>query len=258
MSLIRETKCDMVDVQVYDTYENMGLAAADAVEKTLKDLLEKRDEISIILGVGPSQYTTFSALKEKTTIDWARVNLFQIDEVIGIEADDPQLLSNILEEKMTGGLPLRKRMFLNAAAGDLHAECRRYAALLDEYKPDVVLLGIGDNGHLALNEPGISPFNDVERVKVVRMDERTKCQPMEVGGSRAPIPGHEFGITITLPPLMAVPHKFCIAPFTDKADAVNRAMFGPVGEDCPASILRQTPGVTAFFDADSASLFPKA
>ena len=258
MALLKTYRQDMVDIYVYDTNENMGVAAADAIEKTIHKLLSEKSEISIIVCAGPSQFSTYEALKAKKTIDWTRINMFHLDEVIGLSADDPTNLKNHIEYWFSKDLPFKNKFFLDTSARDLHAECRRYSKLLKEYHPEIVMLGIGVDGHLALNEPGISPFDDPETVKVVKMDERTRRQSMSPGGGmKAPVAGHEFGMTITLPVLMKPKYKFCIVPYSEKEESAYNAMFGSIDERCPASIVRTQQNVMAFFDKESAARFPK-
>ena len=256
MALLKKFQKDTVDVRVYDTNECMGQAVADEVEKAIQTLFNEKEEISIIFSAAPSQFTTFDALKKKKSIDWSRITMFHVDEVAGLAKDDPTNLRNYIEHWFSKDLPFKQKFFFDTTARDLTAECRRYAKLLEEYDPDIAILGFGDNGHIALDEPGISPFNDPEIVKVVRQHEMTMHQSMAPGGGRvARKEGREFGYTITLPVLMKVRYKFFAVPTDAKADAARRAIFGEISEDCPASIIRLHQGVIACFNADSAKYF---
>jgi glucosamine-6-phosphate deaminase len=128
--------------------------------------------------------------------------------------------------------------------------------LLRKFKPEIALMGFGDNGHIALNEPGCGFFDDPQTVKVVRIDMKTKLQSFN-NGTRKSLEGPDYGITMTLPALMKPKYKFCIVPFKTKAQAAYKAIFGDISEDCPASFIRNHENVVVFFDSESAALFPE-
>lgn len=257
MALLKSFEKDAVKVEVHDSYESMGVASADAIEKAIVELLAEKEEISIVCSMAPSQYTMLDALKVKPGIEWGRINLFHVDEVCGLSADEPSNLRNETERQFSGQLAFRRKMFLDTAAEDLTAECRRYTALLEQFPLDIALLGFGDNGHIALDEPGVAHFDDTEIVKVVKIAQATKEQSVRRGARKDASDGADYGFTLTLPVLMRPRYKFCTVPFSEKAQAARDALFGPITEDCPASVIRRHPGVFCFFDSDSASLFPE-
>jgi len=255
MSLSQHFVKDGVDVYVYDTFEKMGKAAADFAAQIIQKLAAQQEEINLLLPIASSQYSFLPALCSMD-LPWEKINFFHVDEYIGLAADDKRTLRNELLNNFIGKLPYRGAYFMDGLAKDPKAESRRYAALLKAHKTDLSVLGFGDNGHLAFNEPHCANFDDPEPVKIIDIDPVSKKQQIASGyfKDEEDMPDHAF--TLTLPTLVSARYKICVVPFPNKAKSSHDALFGPIGEVCPASIIRTVPNVTAFFDKDSAGLFP--
>jgi glucosamine-6-phosphate deaminase len=144
--------------------------------------------------------------------------------------------------------------YLDGNASDLAEERRRYARLLSHHAPDIVCLGIGENGHIAFNDPGVADFEDSQVIKIVELDEL--CQPQQVHDGCFPsveaVP--KQALTMTVPALTSGDSLYCIVPGSRKAEAVRETLYGPISEHCPASILRHHDRAVLYLDSDSARL----
>ena len=231
----------------------MGAAAAQDVAARMLELLAERDAINLLFAAAPSQNEFLSALAADPRLDWSRVNAFHLDEYIGLAADAPQGFGNFLRERMFGRVPFRSVHYINGAAEDPEAECRRYAQLLAAFPLDIVCMGIGENGHVAFNDPPVADFGDPVRVKIVALDPVCRQQQVNDGcfARLEQVPTHAF--TLTVPALAAAAYHYCIVPAATKADAVYRTVCGPISTDCPATMLRRCADAVLYLDADSAA-----
>lgn len=245
---------------VYRTREEMGKAAGTAAGEKLKELLAVKDEVNVIFAAAPSQNEMLQTLVDFPGIDWTRVNGFHMDEYIGLPGDAPQGFGNFLRERIFEKLPFRKVYYLDGNAADLDAECARYGNLLEEHPTDMVCMGIGENGHIAFNDPWVADFNDPQKVKVVPLDPVCRQQQVNDGCFAKLDEVPKQALTLTIPALIAAPYVFCTVPAATKAQAVLHTVRGSVTPDCPASILQTHPCARMFCDAQSGRdiLFRKA
>lgn len=241
-------------VRVYPDESSMGSAAAKETADKICELLEKQARINIIFAAAPSQIAFLDALSKDPRIDWTRVNAFHMDEYIGLPDGAPQSFGHFLREHLFSKVPLASAQYIDAQAADPEEECRRYQALLETHPADIVCLGIGENGHLAFNDPWVADFSDPLPVKVVPLDQVCRNQQVKEGcfGTPEQVPTH--AITLTIPTLLKAPWMFCIVPFTGKAQAVRNALTGEISEQCPASILRKKEKSCLYLTSQSASL----
>lgn len=250
---LRTTHVDRLDVRVFPDRASLGDAAAATVAAEIRAVLSDREHVRIAFAAAPSQDEFLAALALAPGIDWKRVTAFQLDDYVGLAPDAPQRF----------GAYLRAHLFDTVRPGTVHLfgapmsaveamdECRRYAALLAAAPLDIVCLGIGENGHLAFNDPPIADFGDPEPVKLVELDEPCRRQQVNDGCFAAidRVPTH--AITLTIPTLMAGRRIVCVVPGPAKRAAVRRALTGPIETACPASILRTHPAATLYLDSDS-------
>ncbi|MBR2973171.1 MAG: 6-phosphogluconolactonase, partial [Clostridia bacterium] len=173
--LLKKIKTDKLDVEVYSSRPDMGKNAAVYAAGIIKDLLSKKDEINMIFAAAPSQNEFLASLIEDKDIDWSRINAFHMDEYIGLSKDAPQGFGNFLKDKIFGKVPFKEVNYINSEA-DAKEECARYGALLSSRKIDMVCMGIGENGHIAFNDPGVADFNDKVFVKKALLDEVCRNQ----------------------------------------------------------------------------------
>ena len=252
MSLIKSEKIGTLDVRVYDTRAEMGNAAGNDATDVIVALLAKKPEINMIFAAAPSQNETLAALCERKDIDWTRVNAYHMDEYIGLAADAPQRFGTFLKNAIFGKLPFRSVNYIDCTGSDPEAECARYAALLEKVKIDVVMLGIGENGHIAFNDPPVADFDDKRIIKPVSLDEVSRNQQVNDGcfASLSEVP--HTALTLTVPTLFHADYLFCSVPAATKADAVYHTVTDrEISTKCPATIMRKHPHAILYCDKDS-------
>lgn len=252
---MNEFKVDKLNVKVMPNRDEMGkVAAADIYEK-INELLSQKDEINMIFAAAPSQNDVLAHLIEYTDIPWNRINAYHMDEYIGLlEEDKDKSFSYYLTEHIFGKVPFKSVNLINSTATDAKAECKRYAGLLKKNPTDIVVMGIGENGHIAFNDPHVADFNDTELVKVVSLDDVCRNQQVNDGCFEKIDDVPRYALTLTVPALMNAKYNFCVVPAPTKAWAVNRTITGEISEECPATILRRKDNAIMYCDADSASM----
>lgn len=249
--LTKSFKADSLDVRVYDTRQNMGEAAARDVSDRIRSLLSYKEEIYIIFAAAPSQNEFLAALVAEEGIEWGRIHALHMDEYVNLPSDAPQGFGNFLRAAIFDKVPFADVHYIGSDLAPEEA-CRRYTEILDSVTVDMVCMGIGENGHIAFNDPHVADFNDPLKVKKVDLDEKCRLQQVHDGcfSDIAEVP--EYAITLTVPTMCAADHLFCIVPAATKADAVKSTVYGPVSETCPASILRTHKNAVLYTDTDSA------
>jgi len=241
-------------VKIYESRAIMGLAAAAMVAEKIRTLLTGQEIVNIIFASAPSQNEFLAALSKDGTIEWERVNAFHMDEYIGLPENDTRSFSWYLDDKIFGRRNFRSLNYINGNAASIGDECRRYAKMLVSYPADIVCLGIGENGHLAFNDPHVADFNDPSRVKMVKLDAECRQQQVNDGcfGSMAEVPA--YAITLTIPALMAGKYAYGIVPGPQKAAAVYNTVNKHVIEQFPSTILRNHENAVLLLDRESSSL----
>lgn len=254
MAEIRTLKKDELTVRVFDTRANMGVVAAAEAKEWINEALAEKEEVNIIFAAAPSQNDFLAALI-KEDIDWTRINAFHMDEYIGLTEDAPQGFANFLRRAIFDLVPFKKVYCLNGQSSDPEAECKRYTDLLIKFPVDIIFMGIGENGHIAFNDPGVAKFDDPETVKIARLDEVCRNQQVNDGcfASIDLVPTHAY--TLTVPIMMSAPKMMLIVPTALKAKAIHDTVLGPVDEMVPASIVRtHKGGAVLYTDEAGASL----
>jgi glucosamine-6-phosphate deaminase len=249
-----DTVVDALHVRVFPDSRALSVAAAEHASAATRAAIAARGVAHAMFATGNSQFDFLDALVDDASVDWTRVIGFHMDEYVGIAADHPASFRRYLRERLVERVALAAFHFVEGDAPDADAECARYAALLRGHPLDVCCLGIGENGHLAFNDPGVADFEDPLDVKVVELDDA--CRRQQVGEGHFPdvaaVPTH--AITVTIPALLRASTVLAIVPEARKAEPVRRALRGPIETACPASILRTQPHATLFLDAESAAL----
>lgn len=251
---MKTLKKDLLTVNIYSTRDEMGKAAASDVKACILSLLEKKETINMIFAAAPSQNEVLAALANDSEIPWNRVNAFHMDEYIGLPADAPQGFGNFLKDHIFGIADFKSVNYINISAPDAEEECRRYSELLAKYPTDIVVMGIGENGHIAFNDPPVADFNDPKAVKPVQLDEICRNQQVNDGCFAHIDQVPKTAITLTVPTLTSGDHLFCIVPAATKAKAVKATVCGEIGEHCPATALRRHKSAVLYLDGDSSSL----
>jgi len=250
-------KLQVVDSLIVKIHKNrilLGAEAALMVGAKISSLLGQQETVNVIFASAPSQNEFLDAIVENTTVDWSRVNAFHMDEYIELPENDPHLFASFLHKKIFNNLPFRSVNYINGNAADIGAECRRYTKLLAQFPADVICLGIGENGHLAFNDPHVADFNDLSKVKMVKLDAASRQQQINDGcfTELSKVPG--YAITLTIPALMAGRYLYCMVPGKNKAQAVYNTLKNGIIEKYPSTILRKHENAVLFLDKSSASL----
>lgn len=240
-------------VRIYDTRRNMGEAAAADVAACIRELLAVKQEIYMIFAAAPSQNEFLAALAAAPGIEWNRIHALHMDEYVGLPADAPQGFGNFLRAAIFGQVPFASVDYIGTES-DPDETCRRYAALLQGIQVDIVCMGIGENGHIAFNDPPVADFNDPLTIKKVALDETCRLQQVHDGCFARIEEVPRYAVTLTVPTMFRARYIFCIVPAPTKANAVRATVCGPLSEQCPASILRTHEHAILYTDSDSAAL----
>ncbi|MCL2118237.1 MAG: glucosamine-6-phosphate deaminase [Planctomycetaceae bacterium] len=247
--IIREFRVDKLQVKAYSTRELMGHAAGRVAAEAITKAIARQGAARVVFAAAPSQNETLATLTSDTSVDWSKVTAFHMDEYIGLPEDAPQRFSRYLKERVFSRVPLAAVHLLGLQPPE--RECGYYANLLAEKPIDVVCLGIGENGHIAFNDPPVADFNDPQLVKIVTLD--VPCRQQQVNDGCFPDIGAvpETAVTLTIPALMRGATLICTVPGTTKRNAVRATLYEEFSTRCPATILRTHDDCTLFLDADS-------
>jgi len=249
-TLLQKAKVENLDVLRFTSRQAMGEAAGEAVAGWLRTRLAFQPQVRMIFAAAPSQSEFLATLTQAEGIDWSRVTVFHMDEYIGLEAKAPQRFSRFLCDALFDRVK-PGNVHLIEGQGDTQEICRHYTQLLAEAPIDAVCLGIGENGHLAFNDPPVADFNDPAIIKPVELDEICRQQQVNDGcfARLEDVPSR--ALTLTIPALMQAARLFCIVPGATKRQAVASTLYDPITVACPATILRQHADCTLYTDADA-------
>ena len=255
---VKELRVKNLMVKVYENREKLGKAAAAFTASLIRKLLAEKQEISMVFAAAPSQNEFLAALAEMPNVEWNRIRAFHLDEYLDLPSEAPQRFSRYLQKHIFGRVPFMEVHYIDPGRGEAPEEiCARYRRLLDRYPLGIACIGIGENGHIAFNDPPVADFQDPCKVKVVRLDEACRKQQVNDGcfSTLGQVPTH--AITLTIPAVMAAQAVVCVVPGERKRKAVYQALRGEISTTCPASILRTHPQARMFLDRESASLLLK-
>ena len=241
-------------VHVFADKASLGMAAATKAAGHIRSALASCGCARVMIGTGPSQDETVDALVNQPNLNWSKIQVFHMDEYVGIDANHPASFRRWLRQRVVDRVQPGKVHYLQGDSADLDEEIARWEALLAEGPIDVCFVGFGENGHIAFNDPHVADFSDTSLVKRVQLDER--CRQQQVGeGHFATLNDVPVeAITVTCPALMRANHLICPVPDHRKAQAVRQAIEGPLSTTCPASLVFTHPDAEVFLDTASASL----
>jgi glucosamine-6-phosphate deaminase len=252
---VKHLQVGTMKIEVHSSRAAAGAAAARAVAGALQELKTTRDVIGVIFATGASQVDTLDALTLIGNLPWDRITGFHLDEYVGISAGHPASFRRYLREKLTQKVAMKEFFEVDGSAPDPEQTSRDYAKKLRSADPQLCLLGIGENGHLAFNDPPVADFNDPLDVKIVRLDAVCRQQQTAEGWFTRVEDVPDEAITLTIPALMRVPRLIVSVPGRRKAAIMRRTVEEPVSTACPATILRTHPDATVYLDdASSAEL----
>jgi len=238
-------------VHVAESRRELGHTAASHIAAALRARLREQQHVRMILAAAPSQSEMLAALILEPEIDWSRVTAFHMDEYIGLPANAPQRFAHWLRHAFVDRVPLARFEPIDPDSSP-EKTCDNYARLVAEAPIDLVLLGIGTNGHLAFNDPP-ADLEDPAPVKIVMLDRMCREQQVLDGCFAALDDVPRQAITLTVPTLLAGHELFCCVPGQLKSAAVQAMLESPISGDCPATALRSHPRCTLYLDRDSSS-----
>lgn len=252
MNKVIEGKIDSLSTRVFPDRAAMGQAASADIADAIRALQQKQRQVRMVFAAAPSQNEVLAALARAPGIDWSRVSAFHMDEYVGLAPGAPQGFALFLTGHLFKAVaPGEVNLIRSVAEEQAEAECERYAALFRAAPIDLICLGIGENGHIAFNDPPVADFSDPLTIKMVELDN--ECRQQQVNDGCFPdlssVPRH--ALTLTIPALMSGKRLFCVVPGRTKRNAVRRLLTGGIATDCPASILRRHPDCTLYLDPDS-------
>jgi len=241
---------DSLVTNIYPDRQAMGAAAAKRAAAVIRQVLAEKGFANVIFAAAPSQNETLENLLRED-IDFSRINAFHMDEYVGLSIQNRQSFARYLTDHIFGKANFHS-VHLIPAAEDIESACAAYTKLLQDNPPDLVCMGIGENGHIAFNDPPVADFNDPKLIKAVELDDICRMQQVhdKCFDTFDEVP--KYALTLTVPALMSAKHLVCTVPGPTKAAAVYAMLNGPIGEVCPATALRRHPDAAMFLDADSA------
>ncbi|MEO6828481.1 MAG: glucosamine-6-phosphate deaminase [Acidobacteriaceae bacterium] len=250
---VRSFQVEKLKVEVYSTQESAGAAAAKVAAETMIELGHRNESFGVIFATGASQLAMLKELTAIPGVPWDKVRGFHMDEYIGLPIEHKASFRRYLREHLTQKVQMRSFLEVDGTAADPELFCKQYAKALRDANPQLCVLGIGENGHLAFNDPPVADFNDPLDVKVVTLDKVCRQQQAAEGwfGSLDEVPAQ--AISLTIPTLFRVPRLILSVPGPRKAHIVRRTLEEPVSTNCPATLLRTHPDATLYLDKESAA-----
>ena len=241
-----------LSVEIHESAQQMGTAAAERAAEIVRHATEKRGRARIVLATGTSQLPFFEALRHQQQVDWNRVTVFHMDEYVGLPATHPASFRAFLRTHVVQPLGIGTFHGIDGEPEQVGETMQAYRRLLEEDEIDLCCMGIGENGHLAFNDPPVADFDDPQPIKVVELDEVSRLQQVREGHFAAieEVPTH--AITLTIPTLLSAHNVQVVVPEGRKAEAVAAALTGPIDVSCPASILRRASNAVLFLDRAAA------
>ncbi|MCM4173117.1 glucosamine-6-phosphate deaminase [Arenibacter sp. TNZ] len=242
-----------LSVKTYGETKDMGEAAADYVAGKLHAAIAKKGAANLILATGASQFSFLEALQKKE-IDWKKITVFHLDEYKGLSESHPASFRKYLKERILNNVLPKKVYFLNGDVEDLENELKSYEEALKVHPIDIACIGIGENGHIAFNDPAVADFKDPRLVKLVELDEACRNQQLGEGWFPTFDDVPKEALTLTITAILNCEAISCVVPDKRKAQAVYNTLYGEISTTCPASILRTHKETVLFLDKASASM----
>ena len=252
--LVKTFKVDALRVCVYDSEDELALEVAKRVKEDLHDILTQKSSAAVVLATGNTQLKFLDALTTLEEIAWSKITLFHLDEYLGIDPNHSASFRYYLRERVEKLAKPKQFYYLQGDARQPLAECDRYTQLLKTQTLDLCCLGIGENGHLAFNEPKVTDFNDPYWVKLVKLNQSTRQYQVEEEHFSTLETVPQYAFTLTIPAICSAQKMICLALGNHKASVVKQMLTAAISPACPATVLRQQPNTTLYLDAQAASL----
>jgi glucosamine-6-phosphate deaminase len=252
MTLVSAFRVDDLDVRVFATEQELADAAAADAADAIQSALARNGRANVMWATGNSQLAFLAALTARDDVDWNRVVGLHMDEYVGMDDRHRASFARYMRERVVEVVHPAAFHYVD---GTNHAvrECARYTEVLRAHPLDLCCLGVGENGHLAFNDPPFADFDDAHDVKEVELDDASRRQQVGEGHFATLDDVPRTAITVTIPALLRAARVLAIVPEMRKADAVRRALEEPISTSCPASVLRRTPHASLYLDQGSAA-----
>ncbi len=247
----------LMDIQILENQQELGIAAGKEAAARIKDAIKKKGEANVILATGASQFETLKQLVNETGIDWSKVTMFHLDEYIGLPVSHNASFRKYLRERFLDLVPPLQAAHLIDGEVNPEVEANRLGRLISQHPIDVALVGIGENGHLAFNDPP-ADFDTEKPYLVVSLDGPCRAQQFNEGWFTSVDDVPLQAISMSVKQIMKADHIICSVPDARKAQAVKNSLEREVSNRFPASILRQHPSCSFFLDNESAKLLSKS
>ena len=251
--LLQAFTVDRLQVQVYPSAAELSQAAAEFVQGQFQAILQQEAQVNAIAATGNSQVQFLEKLTQLPNIDWSRVVFFHLDEYMGISGDHPASFRRYLQQRIADQVPLKQFHYLQGDSLEPVAECDRYAQLLQQQSLHLCFLGLGENGHLAYNEPSVANFTDPYGVKLIKLDAETRQVQVKKGDFPNLMEVPQYAFTLTLPTICRAKTVICLAFGQNKAKAIKALLTEAIHPNCPASILRTHPQAILLLDQSAAA-----
>jgi len=242
-----------MNVTIFQTPDELSHAAGSAAGQLIRKAIESRGTANIILATGTSQFEILKQLIAQTDIGWGKVAMFHLDEYIDLPATHPASFRKYLHERFIAQIPPLKAAYLIDGEAGAKKECDRLSEIIKNHPIDVALVGIGENGHLAFNDPP-ADFETDNPYIVVELDDACKKQQMGEGWFKSMEEVPPKAISMSIKQILKSKHILCSVPGKRKALAVKNTLEEPVSNLYPASILRTHVDCRCYLDIDSAAL----
>jgi glucosamine-6-phosphate deaminase len=253
----RSFQVGTLQVEVFADRVALGRAAAFHAANSLNQANARQGFANAIFAAAPSQNELLANLVHDSSIDWKKITAFHLDEYLGLEGDAPQSFQTYLREHLFDRVRPGQVNYLEGATTDPAGEAQRYSRLLENSPLDLACIGIGENGHIAFNDPPLAHFDDPQKVRIVDLDETSRVQQVHDGCFPDLESVPRQALTVTIPAIMAARTIVCVVPGPTKAQAIFDSLNGPITPLCPASILREHSDARLFIDKDSAALLSR-
>lgn len=256
-SLIRTLKSGKLSVLEFENRDLLGQAVSKAVADLMRRVIQEKGMVRMVFASAMSQTDFLRYLGEEQNINWSKVYAFHLDEYLDFPSDHEQSFGKFLKDRLFGRVEGAHFFPIDSEASDPKEECRRYSLLLNEAPIDIMILGIGESGHLAFIDPPYCNFDDPETFKTTEIDDESRVQMVHDGcfASMEEVP--KMAYTMTVPACLLGLCTIIIVPTMLKAKSIKAVVEGPITKDVPASILQKKENSWLLIDRDSGSLLVK-
>lgn len=241
--MIKLIEKDELKVKIFENRTVMGECAANEAAACIEKLLKGKETINMIFAAAPSQNDMLASLCEKD-LPWNRINALHMDEYVGLDKSHPQSFGKYLYDHIFGKVDFKSVRYISDFG-------ESYSEILEKEHIDIICLGIGENGHIAFNDPGVADFNDTKLIKKVKLDDVCRMQQVHDGCFPTFDDVPEYALTLTVPEMFSADYLFCVVPAKTKAEAVWRTVNEEISENCPATIMRRHKNAVMYCDRDS-------